>query len=506
MKRLNLRSVILIVFLINTLLIGFLTVQGADQRVRITLDGFPSSAPRTIQALSKDGILYISAEEFAGLFSYTTFSNDKNKKMIVRAGIRNIKLSPLNPFVMVDDRTYQMALETRLDGDMISIPLAVFLDAVGDQLPDQLVFDQKRRSLSKRHNPNNISAIAIEEKANGTLIRLSTTKDFTEGDVAHFIRREYLYVTLLNGKLDSTQLASEFQTGLIRKIVPFQLENAAQISFMLDRKVHDEKVFVQPGEVLISLRTENEFDADAIQARLDVNKKRWLIDRIIIDPGHGGRDPGAPSPYSKLVEKEVNLDIAQRLKKLIKANLKDVEVLMTRETDKFVPVKDRTKFANAHDGKLFISIHCNANPSKSLRGVSTYILGTRRTEEALAVAEAENSVIELEESSEAYKEMEDAAHILNAIAQSSYLKESEALAQIVNDSISKKANVPNKGVFQAGLYVLMGAAMPRILVETAFISNKYEETLLRRRDFRQKVAEAVFESVKAFKEKSEKGI
>jgi N-acetylmuramoyl-L-alanine amidase len=504
MKRLGIRSLILI--LISSCLFCYQTARAADEQVRITLQGFPSTVPQSIQALSRDNILYVSAETFAKSFSYTIYSNEKNNKIIIRAGVKDIKLSPLNPFVMVDDETFQMAFETQVEGNTLYIPLAVFLDAVGKQLPDQAVFDQKLGILAKLQSSNNISAIAIEEKTNGTLIRISTTKDFKESDVSHFIRREYLYVTLLGGTLDSTKLASDLQMGMIKKILPFQLENAAQISFMLDRKVQDEKVFVQPGEVLISLRTEKEMNAYPNQAWLDVDKKRWLIDRIIIDPGHGGHDPGAPSPYSDLVEKEVNLDIALRLKNLIQANLKDVEVLMTRDTDQFVAVMDRTKFANAHDGKLFISIHCNANSSKSLRGASTYILGTKRTEEALAVAEAENSVIKLEESSESYKEMEDAAHILNAIAQSSYLRESEELAQMVNANISKKANLTNKGVYQAGLYVLMGAAMPRILVETAFISNSWEEKLLRRRDFRQKVAEAIYESVKAFKEKSEKGI
>lgn len=487
-------------------LLCFQTARAEDEQVRITLQGFPSGVPHSIQALSRDNILYLSAETFAEIFSYSVYSNEKNYKIIIRAGLKNIKLSPLNPFVMIDDAIFQMAFETQIEGNTLYIPMAAFLDAVGRQLPDQVVLNQKQKVLAKFHNPNNISAIAIEEKSNGTLIRISTTKDFKETDISHFIRREYLYVTLLGGRLDSTKLASDLQTGMIKKILPFQLENAAQISFMLDRKVQDEKIFVQPGEVLISLRTEKDIGTDSNQTRLDVNKKRWLIDRIIIDPGHGGHDPGAPSPYSDLVEKEVNLDIALRLKNLIETNLKDIEVLMTRDTDKFVAVKDRTKFANAHEGKLFISIHCNANPSRSLRGASTYILGTKRTEEALAVAEAENSVIKFEESSDAYTEMEDAAHILNAIAQSSYLKESEDLAQIVNANISKKANLTNKGVYQAGLYVLMGAAMPRILIETAFISNSWEEKLLRRRDFRQKVAEAIYESVKTFKEKSEKGI
>jgi N-acetylmuramoyl-L-alanine amidase len=138
--------------------------------------------------------------------------------------------------------------------------------------------------------------------------------------------------------------------------------------------------------------------------------------------------------------------------------------------------------------------------------VSTYLLGNKKTEQALAVAEKENSVIELEESQEAYRELQNAAHILNAIAQSSYLKESEDLAQMVNSEIHVRTQIPDQGVYQAGLFVLMGAAMPRILVETAFLSNTYDERLLKTRSFRQKVAEALSNSILQFKKKYEQGL
>jgi len=131
-----------------------------------------------------------------------------------------------------------------------------------------------------------------------------------------------------------------------------------------------------------------------------------------------------------------------------------------------------------------------------------------KTQAALEVAEKENSVIAFEESAEVYKEMQDAAHILNAINQSSNLKESEDLARMINKSLGKKTKIPKcgQGVYQAGLYVLVGAAMPRVLVEVAFLSNAAEERYLRTRSFQQKIADALYDSIRQFIQKYEQGI
>jgi len=320
--------------------------------------------------------------------------------------------------------------------------------------------------------------------------------------VSAYVRNEWLYVTLVGGRLDSLSLVSDKKSGFVSRIRPFPFKDSAQIAFLLDRKVGDPEVQAGADGVAISLRSAGRRPSTALPPE-NGDKTRWLIDRIILDPGHGGRDPGAMGP-SGLKEKEANLDIAQRLKKLLEE--KGLEVLMTRDGDNYVTLQDRTRFANANGGKLFVSIHANTNPKKSIRGVSTYLLGNKKTEQALAVAEKENSVIELEESQEAYRELQNAAHILNAIAQSSYLKESEDLAQMVNSEIHVRTQIPDQGVYQAGLFVLMGAAMPRILVETAFLSNTYDERLLKTRSFRQKVAEALSNSILQFKKKYEQGL
>lgn len=475
----------------------------AHTRIRVT--GLDSVERPSLHALEKDGLLYMAAEDFGDLFGASYYSSTQNQKIVMRLGVHPVTLTPMNPFVSVGDFLYQMAFPTIRDGNNLYVPVYHFLDIIGPFFPDSLVFDPRNREIEIFRSPYNITGIAVDEKANGTIVRIKTDVPFDSSHISHSIRREWLNVTVLGGTLDSVFIASQAMGGIVKQIVPYQFENAVQLSFLLDRKVLSRKVFVDPGEILISLQSSKNLDTDAINHQIQQSKKRWAIDKIIIDPGHGGRDPGATSPYSRLYEKDVNLEIAKRLKSLLVRNL-DVEVLMTRESDKFIELKNRTKFANSHDGKLFISIHCNGNESRRVRGTSTYILGTARTDEALAVAEAENSVIELEESQEAYQEYQDAAHIINAIAQSAYLAESEELARLVTKKISDRTKVPNQGVHQGLFHVLMGAAMPRILVETAYISNAHEEKLLKTRNVQQKIAEAIYESIKEFKIKKESEI
>ena len=457
----------------------------------------------TLPVEVRDEMIYISAEVLAKNLNLPYAYYESNKKAVIRAGAKSIKLTEVNSFLMIDSDAYQMPVPTINIHGVLYAPLAIFLNVAGFCLPEPVQWDPFTNTLTVLRRGYNITSIDVEGMANGALIRLRTNKDFQVTDVSTYIRNGWLNVTILGGRVDTLQLSSKQPIGIVKQIAAYQFSSSSQISFLLDRKVKEPKVFVQSGEILISLRSAGASTETPPAASME-DRSKWFIDKIIIDPGHGGKDPGAIGK-SGLKEKDVNLDIALRLRQLLRDRL-HVEVLMTRDSDTYPTLQERTKFANTHDGKLFISIHANTNPNRSVRGVSTYLLGNNRTEEALAVAEKENSVIELEEDTEAYKEMANAAHILNTIAQSSYLKESEDLAQIVNRNISQKTKIPNIGVHQSGLYVLMGAAMPRILIETAFISNKEEESLLRSNLFKRKVAEAIFESIKEFKENCERAI
>ena len=239
---------------------------------------------------------------------------------------------------------------------------------------------------------------------------------------------------------------------------------------------------------------------------LEERKRRWDLDVIVIDPGHGGKDPGTIG-VTGLREKDVALSVGLKLGELIRKNFPGVKVVYTRSTDVFIPLYRRGQIANEAGGKLFISIHCNATPRKPspTRGTEVYLLRPNRSEEAIAIAEQENAVITLEEGYEdRYQELTDENFILVTMAQTAYMRSSEVLAEQVHREMSKVPGLRGRGVRQAGFYVLVGAAMPNILVETAFVSNREDEKLLRSKTSQARMAEALYQGIVRYKKEYEK--
>jgi len=243
-------------------------------------------------------------------------------------------------------------------------------------------------------------------------------------------------------------------------------------------------------------------DAPALQAgaRGSGPVEQRVIRKVVVDPGHGGKDPGAVGPGG-LKEKDVNLEIALRLK----AALEDMGliVVMTREDDTFIPLSERTALANKEAADIFISVHCNAAPwkkraRKTMRGSETYFLSLAKTDEARATAAMENAAIQFEQPDAKTKNMDEVQFILWDMVQNQYLTESSDLAEYVQEALGASLPVPSRGVNQAGFYVLNGAYMPAILVESAFISHKDEEKLLKKSDTRRKIAQAIAKGLAAF--------
>lgn len=249
--------------------------------------------------------------------------------------------------------------------------------------------------------------------------------------------------------------------------------------------------------------------AQEVVPDLSSHKKRWELDVIVIDPGHGGYDPGTIG-VSGTKEKDITLGVGRRLGQLLKSDrteLRNVKTVFTRSTDTFIPLYRRGQMANESGGKLFVSIHCNSTARKPnpQRGFEVYLLRPGRTEEAIAIAERENAVIELEEGYEnRYQELTDENFILVTMAQSAYMRSSERLAELVQKQMASVAGLVNHGVKQAGFFVLVGAAMPNILVETAYLSNREDEKFLRSSAGQQKVAEALYRAIRKYKTEYEK--
>ncbi len=458
----------------------------------------------TLETVMSNNVRYVSLYKFADLLNARTYLDDSRKEMTLTIHQTNIKVAAFNPFVLVGSNMFQMTSETLLQANELFVPLNDFADIIVRNFPEHIFYDRKTHTLEiSGFSRLNITHISIEEKANGYLIRLATTRRFEAADVRLRERHGWLYVDIYGGRIDSVALSKTRVHGIVVKIVPHQVsDKTAQIGFRLKRAILEKQLFVNnDNEILISLKTRQNIAA-TLNRELEKEKKKWLLDKVVIDPGHGGKDPGAVGRFS--YEKDITLAIALKLKRLLEKNT-NITVLMTREDDRFVALKQRTEFANRNQAKLFISIHVNANKNSRVRGASTYFLGPEKSNEAREVALAENSVIKYEPAG-TYDDLSNENFILSTMAQNIYNFESQDLAAMVQQEISRQCKLKNLGVLQGNFWVLLGASMPNIIVETAFISNRQEEKKLNSPAFQQKVAGALFNAIVAFKQKYETGI
>lgn len=226
-----------------------------------------------------------------------------------------------------------------------------------------------------------------------------------------------------------------------------------------------------------------------------------MVRKVVIDAGHGGKDPGAVGKNSK--EKDIALAIALKTGNYIKQNLPDVEVIYTRKTDVFVELHKRAEIANKSKADLFISIHCNANKSPNPYGAETYVMGLHRSQANLEVAKLENAAILKEEN---YADMydgfdpnRDEDYITLNLFQNAYLESSLLLASLVQDQFRERAKLKDRGVWQAGFWVLYKIAMPGILIETGFISNLTDEKYLMSDNGQNYIASAIYRAFKEYK-------
>jgi N-acetylmuramoyl-L-alanine amidase len=218
------------------------------------------------------------------------------------------------------------------------------------------------------------------------------------------------------------------------------------------------------------------------------------IGRIVIDAGHGGHDTGTIGPTG-LMEKDLCLDVALRLGKIIKQRLPGAEVVFTRSDDSFIPLEERTAIANESHADLFISIHANSSQDHGARGIETYYLNLKGSPEAMEVAARENAVANV-----GIHDLED---LVKKIARNEKIDESREFAEDIQASLSQrvqKANktVKNRGVRKAPFVVLIGADMPSILTEISFLSNPADEQLLKQPENRQRVAEGLYQGVASY--------
>jgi N-acetylmuramoyl-L-alanine amidase len=230
-------------------------------------------------------------------------------------------------------------------------------------------------------------------------------------------------------------------------------------------------------------------------------KPDYKVDTIVIDPGHGGKDPGTRGQSAK--EKDVALKIALKLGAYIQKNIPDVKVIYTRKDDRYIPLDERAAIANKNKADLFICIHANAIVNANAYGTETYVMGLHKDDGNMDVAKRENSVITLDENYEERYEGFDPkspeSYILFSLTQSAYKESSLLFAQKIEGQFKSKVGRHSRGVKQAGFWVLWRTAMPSVLIETGFLSNAKEEDYLRSDSGQDLIASGIFRAFKDYK-------
>lgn len=229
---------------------------------------------------------------------------------------------------------------------------------------------------------------------------------------------------------------------------------------------------------------------------------------VVLDAGHGGKDPGnLGTGRHKRTEKDISLDVVLEVGKMIEQQYPEVEVIYTRKTDIFPSLNERVKIANKAQADLFISVHCNANNNKEAYGSETYVMGLHKSEESLQTAMRENASIYLEDNYEKDYEGFDPknpdTYIALSLRENVFLDQSLGLAKNIQDEFRVKVGRKDRGVKQAGYYVISFTNMPSVLVELGFLTNSTEEDFLHSTDGKSGMSNSIFKAFKAFKEKAD---
>jgi N-acetylmuramoyl-L-alanine amidase len=274
--------------------------------------------------------------------------------------------------------------------------------------------------------------------------------------------------------------------GVVSRVHAEATSTGSRVSLDVDGRAW-RRAFVMHDPYRIVIDVAHHPPGAAARARRDVA-------RLVLDPGHGGRDTGAVGPGG-LKEKDVTLDVARRVAAVLGAQ--GIQVVLTRDDDSFVSLEERTARANAFSADLFVSIHCNASEIKTRRGVEAYVLDISRDEIAARVAARENATTQATSA--------DLTAILGDLRLADQSKRSTRFAQLLDRSANSALNsrygdAIDGGVHTAGFYVLVGADMPSVLFETSYISNVVDEQRLGSDEYRQVLADAVTNAVKAYRE------
>jgi N-acetylmuramoyl-L-alanine amidase len=348
-------------------------------------------------------------------------------------------------------------------------------------------------------NKKGIRSVNCSVKQNGTLLTVQLS-DSLPFDYMYY--HPNLILNFFGATVDTAKIKLLEKTGIVKSVTSVQFKESAQLSIVLSSWIEDPVFdYVQDSKmVMVALRPAKKAPVQQSESVAKPPQKKGII--VVVDPGHGGKDPGAIG-YNDLKEKDVVLSVSLKLRDMLK-NLPAITTLLTREKDIFIPLAERTEFANKQKADLFVSVHADAVPGdakrkNATRGYKIYFLSQAKNEEDKLVAMRENAVIQLEEKPQNYSNLQS---VLIDMAGNEFLKESQDMCILLDLKFSsvlrKKIEKLHLGVGQANFWVLNGAYMPSVLIETGFLSNPDEAKLLADKEFQKTIAKGMYEAIANF--------
>ncbi len=411
------------------------------------------------------------------------------------------------PFFSFDQRPYQLVDHPFLMGEEFYIPLQFVSDYLPYFFPDLFSFDRESVSLRDRRFYTFIREVRRSSKPGETIVFfLSSFPPRFEIDSS---RPGTLLLNVFETQCNPALGDSVRSFGYVDSTRITESGKSTQILFFLDPSVRRYRVaeVKVPSGISVIFSGEKRADEEYLAGDRDlvsgiIDPEEFVIRTIAIDPGHGGKDPGAIGKQG-VKEKDVNLKVALGLAELLKRNI-DLKIVMTRKGDSYVSLSDRTKRANKENADLFVSIHCNASKKKDLMGFEAYFLSVAKTDDERAVALRENLSVRFEEPSADSASLNDLQFIFWDLAQNEFLRESSEWAGMMCQEFDDGSRIKSRGVRQAGFFVLNDAHMPSILLELGYLSNPDEERLLGDKKYQDQLVEQIFKGIENYIERYNK--
>ena len=489
------------IILITALFVILFTLSSTfaqSSEIKILLDNQPLET--VVPSVIENDRLFVSARNVVEALGGRITWFPALKLMTVNINGHTARLVIDDPSLEIDEKVISLEMPARILDNRVMIPLEV-IKLIAE-------VDVKWENQTKTLSINTIRPYLLEVRSYSHPDKTRVVIDLsekTEFRADKLINPDRIFIDIMGSiaKLEDTSKQIKIDDGVVKTVRTAQFnQEITRVVFDLYRKARYELFsLIEPDRVVIDIFKSSEEAAisETLPAKSEekpapgpeITGKRV----VIIDPGHGGKDPGAIGPTG-LKEKDVTLGIALYLEKLLKGA--GIPTYLTRSKDEFVYLENRTNFANQKNGFIFISLHANSvlNHRPSAKGIETFVLSSKYIgASARDVADRENRA------SRAHPEVDtDLALIIADLEESANIKYSLDFAEIIQKKLVNYLKLEDRGVKQAPFVVLKGANMVAVIVEVAFISNPKEEKLLKNNEFKQKSAQALFEAIKYYVE------